>query len=160
MAGAVAAPPNPERARTKSDEGVMSWLTGNAPGEPHDDKENEGHTFADTVDAIRTEKGYPHAIPSWDRGRPSMYGAAPAHVMRSHEEMSPRAEVCRYARNSPLQPRVHPLPPAEHGLGLAEVLAPRGLGPEVVLPLPEAREVRRPSAEVPADLMPSATAAK
>ncbi|KAH8047867.1 hypothetical protein JL720_15976 [Aureococcus anophagefferens] len=40
MAGAVAAP-NPERARTKSDEGVMSWLTGNAPGEPHDDKENE-----------------------------------------------------------------------------------------------------------------------
>ncbi|KAH8060770.1 hypothetical protein JL721_8987 [Aureococcus anophagefferens] len=30
MAGAVAAP-NPERARTKSDEGVMSWLTGNAP---------------------------------------------------------------------------------------------------------------------------------
>ncbi|KAH8048375.1 hypothetical protein JL721_11934 [Aureococcus anophagefferens] len=90
MAGAVAAPPNPERARTKSDEGVMSWLTGNAPGEPHDDKENEGHTFADTVDAIRTEKGPPHAIPSWDRGRPSMYGAAPAHVMRSHEEMSPK----------------------------------------------------------------------
>ena len=54
---------------------------GNAPDEPHDDKENEGHTFADTVDAIRTEKGH---------GRPSMYGAAPAHVMRSHEEMSPK----------------------------------------------------------------------
>ena len=80
MAGAVAAPPNPERARTKSDEGVMSWLTGNAPAEPHDDKENEGHTFADTVDAIRTEKGH---------GRGLAY-TAPAHVMRSHEEMSPK----------------------------------------------------------------------
>ena len=108
MAGAVATPPNPERARTKSDEGVMSWLTGNAPGEPHDDKENEGHTFADTVDAIRTEKGYPHAIPSWDRGRPSMYGAAPAHVMRSHEEMSPKKRGLKFRGTRPF----HRLVPA------------------------------------------------
>ncbi|KAH8043366.1 hypothetical protein JL722_15244 [Aureococcus anophagefferens] len=87
MAGAVAAPPNPERARTKSDEGVMSWLTGNAPGEPHDDKENEA-TPSRTRWTPSARRRAPHAILVGPRP-PVHVRRGAAHVI-AVEEMSPK----------------------------------------------------------------------
>ena len=79
MAGEIAE----KQGRSDSGDGVMTWLTGNDPSGGEHDKENDeaGHSFRETVEAIHTEKG---------GGCGVFYGKPPEHVMRSHEEMSPK----------------------------------------------------------------------
>ena len=97
MAGEIAE----KQGRSDSGDGVMTWLTGNDPSGGEHDKENDeaGHSFRETVEAIHTEKG---------GGCGVFYGKPPEHVMRSHEEMSPKKRGLKFRGTRPF----HRLVPA------------------------------------------------